>query len=270
MSDDRYDSTQKLMPGGTFTSGQEIHAAGAQSWQSDFEKEQAVGRYRTQQMFDAMSSANTNPYAGGGAVYTGGGASGPTSYKGLAVFAGLCLIAFVAFMAWSNARIQMPWHFGVFQDRALALDARSVATMRQMNMQNYRTLFVETAPLKDLFKGCRFRNCIEPDWQAFKLMQPFAARPATYESDVCALLFEREHVRYPADLLRPVWKIAPPLPQTSNPNSCMLVNNQAVWEAVKKHRTVTNVMIFGGAGLVVVLFLWLAFRKDGKDGKAAA
>ena len=263
MSDDRFDHTPHVMPGGTFTSGHEIHEAGAQPWQSSFEKEQAVGRLRTQKMNDSLMASSTYT-----STYAGSVASGPPNYKGLLIAVVLGLIAFFAYTAWNNARINMPWHFGVFQDRAFTLAAKDVAGMREMNANVYKKLFVEGAPMRDLYKGCRFKNCIDPDWPAFKLMQPFALNPALYENDVCSLLFEREPVRYSANLLKPEWKIGPTLPGTLNPNSCMLVNHEAVWAGVQRHRTWTNVMVFGGAGLAAALLFFLAFRKKTPEAKA--
>ena len=262
MSYEPYSQTPTIMPGGTFTTGAEIHASGAQAWQSDFEKEQSVQRHRTQQMVNSLNPSGYNPYAGA----SSGSGSPNGSGRGLVALLCIGVVAFVAFTFWSNARVSMPWHFGVFQNRALAIDAKSVAVLRNMNQETYKNLFTDGAPLADLFKGCRFKNCTEPDWPAFKRMLPYARNPAAYEHDICTLLFSRQSHAYPDSLIKPMWTMGAALEPKFNANTCMLVNKEAVWKGVQRHRLVTNITTGVGAALAIALLMFGIFRTKPKAG----
>ena len=256
MTDDPYSQTPTIMPGGTFTTGAEIHASGAQAWQSDFEKEQSVHRHRTQQMVDSLNQPGYNPYAGA----TSEKGLEKSSGKGLVAVLCVGVVVFVAYTFWVSERISMPWHFGVFQNRALVVNAKSVAVLRNMNQEAYTNLFNEGAPLADLFKGCRFKNCTEPDWPAFKRMQPYARNPSAFDHDICTLMFSKQFHAYPDSLLKPIWTIGAALEPTFNANTCMLANNEAVWKGVQRHRLLTNIKTGVGAALAIILLMVGIFR----------
>jgi hypothetical protein len=99
-------------------------------------------------------------------------------------------------------------------------DRNSTATKnyRANEIQKMKPLFGADTPVGGIFGYCKNQNCYRPGWDAYESMRVWAARPASYESDVCRYLTGWTSMRRPSG-------VEPVFARDANKNNtCKLVN----------------------------------------------
>ena len=76
---------------------------------------------------------------------------------------------------------------------------------RKYNEPSLTPLFQPGTKLDDLYKACKTKNCQRPDIQAFDSYRRFAARPESYENDLCS--YYLPNTATAPEQLQPTWTI---------------------------------------------------------------
>jgi hypothetical protein len=126
---------------------------------------------------------------------------------------------------------------------------------RKYNEPRLVPLFQPGTNLDDLYKGCKTKNCQNPDIQAFDSYRRFAAHPESYESDLCAYYLPSTGLA--PEQLQPTWKIDRKFSQ------CTLTNARALNADVASRNTTYQVKIavFAAVMLSILISLNLIFRR---------
>jgi hypothetical protein len=194
-------------------SSSEQHSAGVNQYDSLGSAYEKVEAHRRSQQSSSVYNAGFNTSSTSPSyiapAYYGGGVNRSIGLKGLGNLLAIAAIAALSFFVYSSSRIS------VQPDRFLAilampyvgkLDANGLRTLSDMRQSHAKYIlspvFVDGAPLMDIWKLCKVKNCLQPDLAAFDAFKQYAKQPERYENDLCLL-----HGAEKAPQFAPTWAI---------------------------------------------------------------
>ncbi|WP_341919805.1 hypothetical protein [Polaromonas sp. YR568] len=260
MSEHNYNP--QSLPGGTYTSGNEIHRAGGNQWADPHANEAAVQNLRNNEalahsaLMDRLGHDSGPRYKAKPLTATQK-LNISKSILGLVGFSGIVLFASLYY---EQSRVSFRDAISVFNKNAYPMPKAHLDYSRNSNWKEYQSLFRENAPMDVFYSGCAVKNCHTGDVAAFRKFASYTKSPQTYESDVCSMMIKTyEGFAFASHLPKPVWKLGTSRSDYKT-HGCYLVNQNEMWKAVNGFNTGKKNMAIASAVISTSLLIFILIR----------